>query len=212
VSARAPRRRLSAAQRREEILAAALAVFGRRGYHGASLEDVAGAAGVSKALIYEHFASKEDLRSALLADHAGELFRRLAANGERGGSGDERLRGGLDAFFGFVQERHEAWRMLFRDAADPELAGVREQVQEQAVNVIVALIAADPGAFAEGLSPDEREEAVAMHAGLLSGAMQALANWWLEHPEVPRERVIARAMDFAWIGVQRLREGERWRG
>ena len=53
----APKRRLTAEERRTGILDAALAVFSRRGYHAASIDDIATEAGVSKALIYEHFAS-----------------------------------------------------------------------------------------------------------------------------------------------------------
>ena len=54
------RRRMPAAQRREVILVAAEETFARSGYHGASLDDIAHAAGVSKALIYEHFESKRE--------------------------------------------------------------------------------------------------------------------------------------------------------
>ena len=59
------RRRMPAAQRREVILAAAEETFARCGYHGASLDDIAHGAGVSKALIYEHFASKRELHASL---------------------------------------------------------------------------------------------------------------------------------------------------
>ena len=57
----APRRRLSAADRRQAILDSALEVFSERGFHDASLDDVAARDGISKALIYEHFASKREL-------------------------------------------------------------------------------------------------------------------------------------------------------
>jgi hypothetical protein len=46
----------------------------------------------------------------------------------------------------------------------------------------------------------------------LVGSIQALANWWIDHPDVPRERVLALAMDFAWLGLGRLGDGERWHG
>ena len=60
------RRRLAAPQRRAAILEAALGVFARRGYAAASIDQIAVAAGISKALIYEHFASKRELQIALL--------------------------------------------------------------------------------------------------------------------------------------------------
>jgi AcrR family transcriptional regulator len=185
--------------RREAILAAAEEVFARSGYHGASLDDIAQAAGISKALIYEHFASKRELHASLVNAHVEEIFRRLQANAETGTTGEERLRGGIDAFLSFVEEHREAWRALFRDAADPEVGDVIERVQAQGTAVIAALIAADPDA------PHDHPRTIEMHAALLSGAVQSLANWWHDHQDVPRSVLVARAMDFCWIGIERLR-------
>jgi AcrR family transcriptional regulator len=207
------RRRMRAPQRREVILAAAEEVFAARGYHGASLDEIAQAAGISKALIYEHFASKRDLHASLLDAHVAEIFRRLQANAEAGTTGEQRLRGGIDAFLGFVEEHREAWRALFRDATDPEVADLLQRVQAQATGVIAALIAADPGARQDpSVSERERELRIEMHAQLLSGAVQSLANWWHDRQDVARAEVVDRAMEFAWIGLERLRAGERLPG
>ena len=199
MAAPAPRRRMPAPLRREAILAAAEEVFARRGYHGAALEDIAQAAGISKALIYEHFASKRELHASLVNAHVEEIFQRLQASAATDRPGEERLRGGIDAFLSFVEEHREAWRALFRDAADPEVGDVIERVQAQATAVIAALIAADPDA------PDEREDAIEIHAALLSGAVQSLANWGHDHQVVPRATLVDRTMDFCWVGIDRLR-------
>ena len=62
VSARLePRRRMTKAARRKQLLAAAEAVFGEAGYHGATMELVAARSGVTRSLLYEHFASLDDL-------------------------------------------------------------------------------------------------------------------------------------------------------
>ncbi len=60
-TARAPRWQRRAAHRPEEISAAALQVFARRGLHQTTLDDVAKEAGVSKGTIYLYFKNKEDL-------------------------------------------------------------------------------------------------------------------------------------------------------
>jgi AcrR family transcriptional regulator len=189
----APRRRLSATERRSRILAAAQEVFAQRGYHGSSLDDIAKVSGTSKALIYEHFDSKRALHETLITEHAGELFTRFQANAAAGATGEERLRSGVDTFFAWVEERHEAWRALFRDAADPELAPVIDRLQAQATRAIVALV--PPGA------PDADGVAVEMYAQLTSGACQALANWWGDHPEVPRSELVDRVIAFCWDGM-----------
>jgi AcrR family transcriptional regulator len=58
-------------QRREEILHAALKVFAQQGYAAASMDDIAAAAGLSKAGVYFYFSSKETLFSAAMENPAG---------------------------------------------------------------------------------------------------------------------------------------------
>src|SRR4051794_32492928 len=66
------RRRLRPEQRRELILAAAAEEFGHRGHRGARMEDIARAAGVTKAVLYDHFPSKSELHAEVVgraSDH-----------------------------------------------------------------------------------------------------------------------------------------------
>jgi AcrR family transcriptional regulator len=198
----ARRRRMPAAQRREVILAAAEETFARCGYHGASLDDIAHAAGVSKALIYEHFESKRELHGSLLDAHAAVIFERLQAGAERGDTGEQRLRGGIDAFLGFVETHREAWRALFRDAADPDVAELIRRVQAQATGVIARLIETDPDAPADRAPDGGRALRIEIHAQMLSGAVQSLATWWNDHREIPRAALVDRAMEFCWRGVE----------
>jgi len=58
--------RLPAAARRAQLLDVARKVFGRDGYRGASMEDIAEAAGVTKPVLYQHFPSKHALYASLL--------------------------------------------------------------------------------------------------------------------------------------------------
>ena len=204
------KRRLSAADRRSAILAAALEVFSEQGFHGASLEDVAARGGVSKALIYEHFDSKRELERALLEMHVHELLGRVTAAITSADGEEERLRAGVDAFLAFVEERPVAWRLLFRNVGDPDIAEAFARLQEEVSRTIAALMVANaPQRFREA-EPDF-EQATEMMARQLTGAVQSLANWWDDHRAVPRERVLEMAMDFAWVGLGRLGEGERWR-
>jgi AcrR family transcriptional regulator len=181
------------------------------GYHGSSIDEIAQAAGISKALIYEHFPSKKDLHVSLLDMHVQELLERLAAGADTQEPGDVRMRAGIDAFLGWVEERRGAFRMLFRDAVEPEVAEVLRRIQDQAVGAVAALMATEPAAPADD-SPETRERGIRMMAQQLSGALQSLALWWDENPEVPRDVIVDVAMDFCWLGLERVRDGERMRG
>ena len=45
---------------------------------------------------------------------------------------------------------------------------------------------------------------------VLRGVLQGLAIWWADNPEVPRERVVATAMNALWLGFERVQQGESW--
>jgi hypothetical protein len=46
---------------------------------------------------------------------------------------------------------------------------------------------------------------------VLRGVLQGLAMWWSEHPGVPREEVVAVAVNTLWVGLERVQQGEAWR-
>jgi AcrR family transcriptional regulator len=210
VTPRTPRKRLTGEERRAAILDSALSVIAERGYHGSAIDDIAREAGISKALIYEHFQSKQDLFAELLDLHAGELFDRLAAIAGAGQAASTRLEVGLDAFYGFVEDHRVAWRMLFREATDPEVAALLDRITAQVTGLVAALIAEDPGSQLPGDSEATRTSRIQMLAQLVVGAVQSLANWWADHQEVRREQLVEMTMDFAWVGLERLSRGERW--
>jgi AcrR family transcriptional regulator len=203
------RRRLSAPDRRAAILDAALEVFSRRGYHAASIDEIAQEAGISKALIYEHFPSKKDLHASLLERHVQEIFERLAESAAGPDPGEVRLRAGVDAFLEWVETHPHAFRLLFRDTFEADVAEVLQRLQQQATFAIAGLMATEPVVAHTDVSDLERRLAVEMFAQQLSGAVQSLAIWWHDHPKVKRQFIVDCVMDFAWIGLERVRGGER---
>ena len=203
------RKRLSAEDRRAAILDSALEVFGKRGYHAASIDEIAQAAGISKALIYEHFPSKKELHVSLLERHVGEILRRLSRVADTSEPGDIRLRAGVDAFLDWVETHPGAFRLLFRDSLEAEVAEVLVRVQAQATGAIAALMASEPVERIPEEDPQEARLAIEVFAQQLSGSVQFLALWWEQHPDVPREFLVNRVMDYAWLGLERVRAGQR---
>ncbi|MBN8867891.1 MAG: TetR/AcrR family transcriptional regulator [Solirubrobacterales bacterium] len=204
------RRRLPAAERRKLILDAALDVFAEGGYEETTLDEVADRAGVSKALIYEHFPSKRDLFREILETWVGELLGRiLAAATAAGEVSEERLVAGLDGLLGFVEERRDAWRLLIRHRASDDVSETFDRLFEEVARIIGALMAPEMprSAVPDGVEFDLVLDAMSRQ---LMGSVTAIANWWDEHREVPREQVLAMAMEFAWVGMERAAAGERW--
>lgn len=62
----APRHRLSSSERRAAIVKAAVDLFSRRGFRGTTTRELAAAVGVTEPVLYQHFATKRDLHSAIV--------------------------------------------------------------------------------------------------------------------------------------------------
>src|SRR5438128_12218023 len=106
------RRRLPAAERRETLIVAASELFAQRGYDHVSLDEVAERAGVTKVIVYRHFASKKDLYLQLLANHRDELLRTLTEGMGAQGPLADRVPAVADAWFSYVETNPFAWAML----------------------------------------------------------------------------------------------------
>ena len=198
------RRRLSAGERRERILAGAMALFAERGYEGASMVEIARAAGITPAVVYDHFSSKAELQIELLERQTTELLGFVgAALQDAPEDPARRMRIGVDAFFRFVEESSFAWRILFRDPpSDPEVAAAYRRLDRLATAGIAAFIEAGAG---EALADYEDPARVAeMFAEALKMAQNGLASWWYEHPDVPRAEIVDRLLEFCWNGLGRL--------
>jgi AcrR family transcriptional regulator len=197
------RRRLSAEERRGLIVEAASQTFAERGYLGASMERIAAAAGVSAPLLYEHFDSKKDLYIELL-DLNGRALLAATTREEGFDSVEELLRANILAFFEFVRDHRSAWRMLFLDPApDPEIAAAQHELQaaatERLADVIVARVR---GLRVSAKVPRKRANELIAEAG--KSALNGLAVWWWDHPEVPAKTLAAVAMDLLWRGLGNL--------
>ena len=89
------------AQRREQILEAAIPVFGRFGFKKTSVDDLAEAAGISKQGLYLHFSSKEEIFLAAMQKYLDDGLRLVQEELSRpDASLYRRLLGAMDAWFG----------------------------------------------------------------------------------------------------------------
>jgi AcrR family transcriptional regulator len=202
------RTRLSAAARRELIVVAATELFTERGYRGASIEEIARRSGVTPPVVYDHFASKRELYRALLEAHFADLREVWRLNFAGDGPPRERVARSFDAWFAYVEEHPFAGRVLFRDTSDPEIAAVHAEVAAASRAAVMPLAAAEPGLIGSAETGGAQAEMLWV---VLRGVLQGLAIWWAEHPEVPREEVVAVAMNSLWVGFERVQAGDGWR-
>lgn len=202
------RRRLTPDARRRQLLEAALVVFAELGYDGASLEAIARQAGVTKPVVYRHFASKQALHVAVLQAEAEALLRALAARG-RGDTVEDRVADAMLAVFEVNRAHPYAWRVLVATrGVDPAAAELQRAFQDAADTAVAERILDEPGfSPPAGLA---RVTAARALARLVRSGVDGLLGWWLEHPEVTERQMTAIAMDVLWSGLASVAAGRGW--
>jgi AcrR family transcriptional regulator len=193
------RRRMRAPERRQQLLEVARRVFGRRGYHVVTMDDVAREAGVTKPILYDHFPSKRELYRGLLETDLANLKVRLQEALETPRGNRERIRGSFQAYFDFVAEEGAGFRLLMQEAVGPErefremVFRFRDQVLEQVTDIIVR----------ESKGNLDRKEAEDVALGLVGMAETAAQR----HPDAPqpeRRRTVDTLVRLAWRGITSL--------
>jgi len=167
-------------QTRERLIDAAAQVFARRGYHAATLEEVAHEAGYSTGAVYSNFSGKEDLFLALadrqIAGRAEQAQVVAGAAAEAEESGDlGRLEAALAAWFRSFIDENQEWPLLFyefwsygvrAERLRPEFEARRQAAREAIARPLVE------AAASMGLEPRYPPEQL---AAALSGVINGLA-------------------------------------
>jgi AcrR family transcriptional regulator len=198
MATRPPAARLPAARRRRQLLEVALAVFGEQGFHPASMNDVAEAAGVTKPVLYQHFRSKRDLYREVLTDVGGQLLDAITKATTAARSPHEQVELGFAAYFRFVADNEAAFRVLFGGGTrrDEEFAAQVAKVEEAIADAIAALI------DVEGLPATERRQLAHGLVGLAEGTSRM---WMADGAEEAPEDVARLMADLAWRGLRGIR-------
>jgi AcrR family transcriptional regulator len=178
---------------RDKVLEAGRELFAQRGYRETSIAELGERAGISKSVLYHYFGSKAGLYEAILEAETRDLVARVAAAVPTE-PGAPRLRAGLDAFLGFLEERRLTWRLLLRDPpADPQLARLHARLDAQRERALRGL-----------LTPPGKDESGNPVIELVAVAIRGFATWWFDHPEMAREQVVDAIMDVVHAGAHRL--------
>jgi AcrR family transcriptional regulator len=199
------------------MVRAAQAVFAERGYHAASMDEIAERAGITKPMLYSYFGSKEGLFVRCQRGTREELRAILAdAGSDPGLPPAERLWRALLGVFDFIERHRDGWTVYH--ASPPGTGGPIEASAEGAKQEFGEFVAGllTANAAEQGVAPELREHLDAL-AHALTGALMSLSVWWLQHPDQPKELQAIRLMNFAWMGFGDLLEGRtfvpaEWRG
>jgi TetR/AcrR family transcriptional regulator, fatty acid metabolism regulator protein len=124
-------RSIATEDKRRTLLAAAVRVFARSGYHGARVGDIAAEAGVAHGLIYHYFDSKEDVLRTIFRENWGVLLERFRAVEAADEPADRKLEGLAKILLRTWRNDPDLVTVMVREVArsrhlQEEVAAVRE--------------------------------------------------------------------------------------
>jgi AcrR family transcriptional regulator len=189
--------RLPGPERRRQLIDTAVVVFARNGFHATSMNDIAEAAGVTKPVLYQHFESKRDLYLQLLAEVGTELRETIAKATVNASGPRQQIEGGIGAYFEFVEQRGDAFRVLFGSGTrrDEEFAQEAHKVEASIAEMVAALI--DVG----GLSLESR---LLLGNGIV-GLAEGASRYWQSNPdgiEMDARTLADHVSQLAWAGLR----------
>ena len=129
--------RLDPAQRREQILDAASALFAARAYDEVSIEDIASAAGVTRGLVHHYFGGRNDVYIALLERLGAQREQQLRPPAGR--SARARLADTVSRWLDWTEANRTIWLATIahgEDIADPDVRHVVEDLVRRAVALL----------------------------------------------------------------------------
>ena len=169
--------RLQVDERRRQLLELGAELFARHSYDELSMARIAREAGISKALLYHYFPSKQELFQATLRQAATDLGQRTEPDPSLPPS--EALAGSLGAYLAWIEENEEAYTKLM-EAGSPEVRSLIDDIRDRtAKRILEGLLGG------EAKHPPKARGAVRGWLWFMDGAVLD----WLEHRDLDREEL-----------------------
>ncbi|HKE20675.1 MAG TPA: TetR/AcrR family transcriptional regulator [Kofleriaceae bacterium] len=190
-------RRLSASERRAQLIDVGRAVFAKKGFEATSMEEIADRAKVSKPIVYEHFGGKEGLYAVVVDREMDYVVRRITeAIAE--GSPRERIERATLAFLTYVRDHPDGFAVLSQDAPASatrgRLSSLLNDLAERVGDIFIA-------SFKQA-GYDARTAPIYAHA--LVGMVTFVGRWWIEARKPAIEEVARHMAALAWMGLRHL--------
>lgn len=194
---RPARTRMSRQARAAQILDVAEQLFSTRGFEGTSIEDVARVAGVTRPVVYAHYADKDAIFLGCVRRARSEFndrLQELQIMVDSGAPARAVFSRGGEIFFEILENDPRRWLLLFNPsvALSASLAARLEDERQTTITRIADVVS-------HYLGHDAERSDVYAHA--VSGVGEQLGRWWHSHPSTPRDRVVSYFTDFIGSGL-----------
>jgi AcrR family transcriptional regulator len=189
--------RMTGTERRQQLLTVARELFAEKGFDGASIEEIAHRAGVSKPVVYEHFGGKEGIYAVVVDRETQQLLNRMVST-LHGGHPRVMLEQAAVALLSYVEDSHDGFRILVRDSPVASSTGTFSTVLNDIASQVEHILAQQ--FTARGYD----DKLAALYAQALVGMVALTGQWWLDARKPKRDEVAAHLVNLAWNGLSNL--------
>ena len=190
--------RMTAQKRRTQLVGVAKQVFAEFGYTGASVEEIASRAGVSKPVVYEHFGGKEGIYAVVVDRETNRLLDKITARLSPDAGGRAQLHDGALAFLDYIAEDPDGFRVLTRDSpatlGGGGIGGLLEDVSAKVAEILTG--------FFHRSGIDVATAPLYAHA--LVGMIAYVGSWWADVGTPDKDDVARHLTALAYFGLNRL--------
>lgn len=193
------------------MIEAAIKSFGRSGFHGASMDQIAVDAGISKPMLYAYFDSKDGLYLACMRRAGLDLIDAVRSSFDSQLSAELQLHNGFMAFLGYIKDHREAWNLVRNEtlSGQPVFPDEMEHIRGLLRQVVRELLF--ESSLTNEVDREKLDHAALPTAAALLSATESVANWWVtEAEDQPVEVPCSYLMSLFWYGARHLWDGGEW--
>lgn len=190
------RTRMSAGERREQLITVARGLFAEKGFDATSIEEIASRARVSKPVVYEHFGGKEGLYAVIVDRELMTISTTITASLRSSTSASIIVERAALALLTYIEDSPDGFRIL--SSGSDRSAGTYSTLLADVAIQVSGLLASQFSAH--GLDP----RTAPLYAQMLVGIVAMPSQWWLENRTMTKEEVAAHMVNLAWNGLRAM--------
>ena len=185
-------------ERREQLIGIGRKHFADKGFEGATVEEIAASAGVSKPVVYEHFGGKEGLYAVVVDREMQVLLDRFTSALATPAPPRELLERAALVLLEYIEDDTDGFRVLTRDAPVTSGSGSFSSLIGEVARKVEHLLGRQFDS--RGYDPHLAE----LYSQALVGMVALVGQWWLDTRSPDKHQVAAHLVNLAYNGLAHL--------
>ncbi|OLF11075.1 TetR family transcriptional regulator [Actinophytocola xinjiangensis] len=193
-----PRVRMTGEERRQQLLDVARSLFAEKGFDGASVEEIAHRANVSKPVVYEHFGGKEGVYAVVVDREMHYLLSSMTSALAESAHPRLLLERAAVALLDYVESSADGFRILVRASPVASSTGTFSSLLNDIASQVESILGMQFSS--RGYDP----ALAALYSQALVGMVALTGQWWLDVRQPGKDEVAAHLVNLSWNGLSHL--------